>query len=272
MGMAVAMGVGGSSSSSVVSAAATIACLFPLAPPLFPVSISSLNLGLGRPLAFQQQLLLIQNNNNSNSKNSPFPPPHPLILRTKSTTTILSSPFPCTSRSRLFSSSPTAAPLHLKHQRLQIDDDDDDDEFQREVGDDAQEAAPCEPNVRAIIEEEEEDKPVVTSHEKEEVEENEKEMSRRIPSPPPPPPPKLSLSVKERKELASFAHSLGKKLKSQQVGKSGVTPSVATSFLETLEANELLKVCVYVVIFTLLTCYYFRRPALFWSSKQTNSQ
>lgn len=50
------------------------------------------------------------------------------------------------------------------------------------------------------------------------------------------------LSVKEKKELASYAHSLGKKLKSQLVGKSGVTANVATSFIETLEANELLKV------------------------------
>ncbi|XP_054785771.1 uncharacterized protein LOC129292234 [Prosopis cineraria] len=54
-----------------------------------------------------------------------------------------------------------------------------------------------------------------------------------------------SLTVKERKELASYAHSLGKKLKSQLVGKSGVTPNVATSFIETLEANELLKIKIH---------------------------
>ncbi|KAF5443876.1 hypothetical protein F2P56_036398 [Juglans regia] len=53
------------------------------------------------------------------------------------------------------------------------------------------------------------------------------------------------LSVKEKKELASYAHSLGKKLKSQLVGKSGVTASVATSFVETLEANELLKIKIH---------------------------
>ncbi|KAG2703294.1 hypothetical protein I3760_06G132200 [Carya illinoinensis] len=53
------------------------------------------------------------------------------------------------------------------------------------------------------------------------------------------------LSVKEKKELASYAHSLGKKLKSQLVGKSGVTGSVATSFIETLEANELLKIKIH---------------------------
>ncbi|XP_022971306.1 uncharacterized protein LOC111470060 [Cucurbita maxima] len=53
-----------------------------------------------------------------------------------------------------------------------------------------------------------------------------------------------SLTVKEKKELASYAHSLGKKLKSQLVGKSGVTPGLATSFIETLEANELLKIKV----------------------------
>ncbi|XP_028793551.1 uncharacterized protein LOC114749227 [Neltuma alba] len=54
-----------------------------------------------------------------------------------------------------------------------------------------------------------------------------------------------SLTVKERKELASYAHSLGRKLKSQLVGKSGVTPNVATSFIETLEANELLKIKIH---------------------------
>ncbi|KAI3446166.1 hypothetical protein Pfo_002831 [Paulownia fortunei] len=57
------------------------------------------------------------------------------------------------------------------------------------------------------------------------------------------PPP--SLSVKEKKELASYAHSLGKKLKSQQVGKSGVTDTVVTALIETLEANELLKLKIH---------------------------
>ncbi|GFP85923.1 hypothetical protein PHJA_000736100 [Phtheirospermum japonicum] len=61
--------------------------------------------------------------------------------------------------------------------------------------------------------------------------------------PPPPPPP--SLSVKEKKDLASYAHSLGKKLKSQQVGKSGVTDTVVMALLETLEANELLKLKIH---------------------------
>ncbi|KAK2997350.1 hypothetical protein RJ639_024767 [Escallonia herrerae] len=54
-----------------------------------------------------------------------------------------------------------------------------------------------------------------------------------------------SLSVKEKKELSSYAHSLGKKLKSQQVGKSGVTDSVATALVETLESNELLKLKIH---------------------------
>jgi RNA-binding protein len=54
--------------------------------------------------------------------------------------------------------------------------------------------------------------------------------------------PVPELTIKEKKELASYAHSLGKKLKYQQVGKSGVTPAVAASFIQTLEANELLKV------------------------------
>lgn len=50
------------------------------------------------------------------------------------------------------------------------------------------------------------------------------------------------ISIKEKKELASYAHSLGKKLKSQQIGKSGITDAVGIALLETLEANELLKV------------------------------
>ncbi|XVF67791.1 hypothetical protein PTKIN_Ptkin10aG0150300 [Pterospermum kingtungense] len=54
-----------------------------------------------------------------------------------------------------------------------------------------------------------------------------------------------NLSVKEKKELASYAHSLGKKLKCQLVGKSGVTDHVVSSFLETLEANELLKIKIH---------------------------
>ncbi|KAG8368187.1 hypothetical protein BUALT_Bualt15G0019000 [Buddleja alternifolia] len=58
-----------------------------------------------------------------------------------------------------------------------------------------------------------------------------------------PPPP--ILSVKEKKELASYAHSLGKKLKSQQVGKSGVTDTVVMALVETLEANELLELKIH---------------------------
>ncbi|XWS54975.1 hypothetical protein CRYUN_Cryun10bG0135600 [Craigia yunnanensis] len=54
-----------------------------------------------------------------------------------------------------------------------------------------------------------------------------------------------NLTVKEKKELASYAHSLGKKLKCQLVGKSGVTDNVVSSFLETLEANELLKIKIH---------------------------
>lgn len=66
--------------------------------------------------------------------------------------------------------------------------------------------------------------------------------TKSAPPPPQPQPPPPSLSVKEKKELASYAHSLGKKLKSQQVGKSGVTDTVIGALIETLEANELLKV------------------------------
>ncbi|XP_050365866.1 uncharacterized protein LOC126784446 [Argentina anserina] len=54
-----------------------------------------------------------------------------------------------------------------------------------------------------------------------------------------------TLTVREKKELASYANSLGRKLKSQLVGKSGVTPNVAASFVENLESNELLKVKIH---------------------------
>ncbi|GMH02786.1 hypothetical protein Nepgr_004625 [Nepenthes gracilis] len=54
-----------------------------------------------------------------------------------------------------------------------------------------------------------------------------------------------NLTVKEKKELASYAHSLGDKLKSQQVGKSGVTDNVVIALIETLEANELLKLKIH---------------------------
>ncbi|KAL0913083.1 hypothetical protein M5K25_016516 [Dendrobium thyrsiflorum] len=57
--------------------------------------------------------------------------------------------------------------------------------------------------------------------------------------------PTPKLTIKEKKELASYAHSLGKKLKSQQVGKSGVTPTVAAAMVEALEANELLKLKIH---------------------------
>ncbi|KAL3614023.1 hypothetical protein CASFOL_042097 [Castilleja foliolosa] len=67
-------------------------------------------------------------------------------------------------------------------------------------------------------------------------------LEKLSPGPPPPPP---SLSVKEKKDLASYAHSLGKKLKSQHVGKSGVTDTVVMALLETLEANELLKLKIH---------------------------
>ncbi|CAL4925859.1 unnamed protein product [Urochloa decumbens] len=57
--------------------------------------------------------------------------------------------------------------------------------------------------------------------------------------------PRPKLSVKERKELASYAHGLGKKLKSQQVGKGGVTPNLVSAFSDNLESNELLKLKIH---------------------------
>lgn len=55
----------------------------------------------------------------------------------------------------------------------------------------------------------------------------------------------VNLTIKEKKELASYAHSLGKKLKCQLVGKQGVTASVASAFIENLESNELLKIKIH---------------------------
>lgn len=64
-----------------------------------------------------------------------------------------------------------------------------------------------------------------------------------------------TLTVKEKKELASYAHSLGKKLTCQIVGKSGVTENVVSSFIENLESNELLKVALcYYFLFSLCFC------------------
>uniref|UniRef100_A0A0D9XLH2 CRM domain-containing protein n=1 Tax=Leersia perrieri TaxID=77586 RepID=A0A0D9XLH2_9ORYZ len=57
--------------------------------------------------------------------------------------------------------------------------------------------------------------------------------------------PRPKLSVKERKDLASYAHGLGKRLKSQQVGKGGVTPSMVSAFNDNLESNELLKLKIH---------------------------
>ncbi|KAL3843414.1 hypothetical protein ACJIZ3_000817 [Penstemon smallii] len=54
-----------------------------------------------------------------------------------------------------------------------------------------------------------------------------------------------SLTAKEKKDLASYAHSLGEKLKSQQVGKSGVTDTVIMALSETLEKRELLKLKIH---------------------------
>ncbi|PUZ38301.1 hypothetical protein GQ55_9G185200 [Panicum hallii var. hallii] len=80
------------------------------------------------------------------------------------------------------------------------------------------------------------------SHEEESTAEAEVEAPRSFVLPRLPRP---KLSVKERKELASYAHGLGKKLKSQQVGKGGVTPNLVSAFSDNLESNELLKLKIH---------------------------
>ena len=82
-----------------------------------------------------------------------------------------------------------------------------------------------------IVEEEESGGEIAKQEELYESEESVKETWRPV-----------NLTIKEKKELASYAHSLGKKLKCQLVGKQGVTASVASAFIENLESNELLKV------------------------------
>eukprot|EP00249_Psilotum_nudum_P003555 c16999_g1_i1 orf=354-1028(-) len=52
------------------------------------------------------------------------------------------------------------------------------------------------------------------------------------------------LKNKEKKELRSYAHGLGKKLVSQQVGKLGVTPALTKAIVDVLEAKELIKLRV----------------------------
>lgn len=54
-----------------------------------------------------------------------------------------------------------------------------------------------------------------------------------------------NLSIKEKKDIASYAHSLGKKLKAQSVGKWGVTEAVGVAMAESLEKNELLKIKIH---------------------------
>ncbi|CBI38011.3 hypothetical protein VitviT2T_002962 [Vitis vinifera] len=85
-----------------------------------------------------------------------------------------------------------------------------------------------------IVEEEESGGEIAKQEELYESEETVKETSRPV-----------NLTIKEKKELASYAHSLGKKLKCQLVGKQGVTASVASAFIENLESNELLKIKIH---------------------------
>ncbi|KAH9326568.1 hypothetical protein KI387_006746, partial [Taxus chinensis] len=77
----------------------------------------------------------------------------------------------------------------------------------------------------------EENKEVVSTLEKKQSIISSKISSKGIPQ----------LTAKEKKQLNSYAQSLGKKLTCHQVGKSGVTSSVEISISDALEANELIK-------------------------------
>lgn len=85
----------------------------------------------------------------------------------------------------------------------------------------------------------------VAAVDEEEFEATEEQQEEAPPSFVLPRLPRPKLDVKERKELASYAHGLGKKLKSQQVGKGGVTPNLVTAFMDNLESNELLKLKIH---------------------------
>ncbi|VAH17292.1 hypothetical protein VPH35_008491 [Triticum aestivum] len=85
----------------------------------------------------------------------------------------------------------------------------------------------------------------VAAADEEEFEATEEQQEEAPPSFVLPRLPRPKLDVKERKELASYAHGLGKKLKSQQVGKGGVTPNLVTAFTDNLESNELLKLKIH---------------------------
>ncbi|GAA0166647.1 hypothetical protein LIER_21757 [Lithospermum erythrorhizon] len=147
------------------------------------------------------------------------PPPHLLPLHTSTTTSL--PPF-FTPPSLPFSTPQSQNDVLLDNQ-IDTDEDKVVDFYQNEVVDFDEDK---------VVVDFDEDKVVVDS------DEDEEEKGGKAKPPP-------SLSIKEKKELASYAHSLGKKLKSQQVGKSGVTHTVITALLETLEKNELLKIKIH---------------------------
>lgn len=126
----------------------------------------------------------------------------------------------------LLSTSPFQRPVALSQHKTQPvisqeeeGDYEDEEEYESERGDYEEE------------QDNEENKVVVSSGEQKQV----TNPARRIPE----------LTVKEKKELSAYAHSLGKKLKCHQVGKSGVTSSLEVSVSDALEANELIKLKVH---------------------------
>ncbi|XP_042474427.1 uncharacterized protein LOC122056514 isoform X2 [Zingiber officinale] len=62
-----------------------------------------------------------------------------------------------------------------------------------------------------------------------------REEGRAVADPPLPRLPSPKLSIKEKKELASYAHSLGKKLKSQQLKVHGSCPGELSDVITQLE-------------------------------------
>lgn len=203
------------------TSAATSAVAALSLPRLLPISsFSSFHKNV-IPFSLRRRLLLLEATRRT--KSPPFCPCGPLLTISSSSPTLA---FLCAS-----SYSSSSSSLHFEnHDQSNFNSNSSSHDSHEDVVD-----------VDGFETEEQEEEASLQQHQQEEEEESEAHQKQSV-------LPRLEcpkLSVKEKKELSSYAHRLGKKLKSQQVGKSGVTPSVATSFLETLEANELLKLKIH---------------------------
>lgn len=149
--------------------------------------------------------------------------PHPSLPKTRSPYFLSTPPF----SSRAFSYIPPLSSFVEGSTSKSIEEDEIEDEYDEERDEFESERENYEDTKVMVDESETTSSPLVTKREE--------RLKLEVPS----------LSVKERKELGSYAHSLGKKLSTQLVGKSGVTPNLITAFSDNLEANELLKIKIH---------------------------